>query len=141
MDLPEPSSYQAIGWLVATAAAAIAAINQGHAFVGRITGKENERTISPNPLTVRGEKEYVTKEEFEAAFSEVKDDYARIQASLVELDKGLRSELKNDASAIHEKINGVAISVARVESSDHEKSRLIQQLHDDIRVLISRITK
>ena len=131
--LPDPNSAQSVGWLIIAAGAAMAAINQGHALIRRVSGHEGDRTINPNPLTVRGEKEYVTKDEFNAVMSEVKEDYVQLQATLVELDKGIRMELKSDAEKIHEKINGVALSVARVESSDHEKSNLMRQMHDDIR--------
>lgn len=131
--LPDPNSAQSIGWLFLAGVGLLTALNTGHAFMKRVTGKENERTINPNPLTVRGEKEYVTKDEFNAFMSEVKEDYVQLQATLVELDKGIRMELKSDAEKLHEKINGVALSVARVESSDHEKSNLMRQMHDDIR--------
>lgn len=125
-----------------TAVAALAAgLNQGHSLFGRLTGKENERTISPNPLTVRGEKEFVTKEEFEAFTSEIKADYAKLQEAITAIDKNIRSEMKEDATLLHEKINAFGMSLARTESSDHEKSRLIQQLHEDIRLLITRLAK
>ena len=141
MALPDPNSYESIGRLITAAAAAVAMINQGHAFVGRVTGKENERTISPSPLTVRGEKEFVTKEEFEAFTAEIKGDYAKLQDSLTAFDKSLRGEMKEDATLLHEKINAFGQALARVESSDHEKSNLMRQMHEDIRTFLVRAVK
>ena len=136
--LPDPSSAQSIGWIILAAGAVMAAINQGHALIRRSSGKEDQRTISPNPLNVRAEPQYVSKEDFEAFVAETVRGRDQLHAKLGGMERGLREEMKADVKDLHEKINDVALGVARVETEQRSQGNHLQQWMQDIKDLMKR---
>ena len=136
--LPDPNSAQSVGWLVIAAGAAMAAMNQGHALIRRASGKEDERTISPNPLNVRAEPQYVSKEDFEAFVAETIRGRDQLHARLHGMERGLREEMKADVKDLHEKINDVSLCVARVETEQRSQGNHLQQWMQDIKDLMKR---
>lgn len=137
--MPDPSTFSSIGWILASLAALFVAINTVDDFVRRrANGGKDIHTIEPNPLTVRQEVEFVTRRDFEALQVEHRNEREQFNARMSGMELRIREEVKKDVAELHEKMNSVALGVARLESSDNAKEKMMSQMHDDIRELIQR---
>jgi hypothetical protein len=137
--MPDPSTFSSIGWILGSLAALFVAINTVDDFVRRrAQGGKEIHTIEPNPLTVRQEAEYVTRRDFVAMQVEHRRERDQLHAKLGGMERNLREEMKQDVEALHEKINNVALGVARMESESNAHGKILEQMHDDIRELMQR---
>lgn len=136
--MPDPSSFQSIGWLLVCAAAVIASINQIDAFFKRRTGGADRIEVGGQPLLVRADETYVTQKAFDAHVAEARRSYEQIHARLGGMERGLREEVKADIEKLHEKVNTTNIGVARLESETRAQNTMLSQLRDDLAQLLRR---
>lgn len=137
--MQDPQSWSSIGFVLAAFAGLLVSINTiDDFFRRRSNGGKEVHTIEPNPLTVRQEVEFVTRRDFEALQVEHRNEREQFNMRMSEMELRIREEVKEDVAALHEKMNSVALGVARLESSDNAKEKRMAQMHDDIRELIQR---
>ncbi len=83
--------------------------------------------IDPQPLQVQAAAEYVSKEVFDAAVTEVKEEQSRLFSKLGGMERGLRDEVRRDVAELHEKVNGVSVQVGALsKATDLQNQQLAQ---------------
>ena len=136
--MPDPASFQSIGWLLVCAAAVIASINQIDAFFKRRTGGADRIEVGGQPLLVRADETYVSQKTFDAHVAEANRHYEQLHARLGGMERGLRDEVKADIEKLHEKVNATNIGVARLESETRAQNTMLAQVRERLDRLISR---
>ena len=135
-QMPEPSTYQAIGWLVVTVAAAAVGFN---AIKKAVVGMKDK----PTPAEVQNDSakryqplgDYATQEDLDRLQEEIQEDRRLAQASRERIDieiKGVQRDLsamerrlnesgEKRAKETHDRINLVLEAVAELRGEVHAR--------------------
>jgi hypothetical protein len=121
--LPEPASYNAVGWLVVSGAALLAALNQGDDFIARRKGKPptGELQIASDAITLRVRK-------LEENYSSIREELAATRETIIsegddrrmsidtKLDR-LRLETKADLKSLEDKLERTVTVINQANES------------------------
>jgi len=119
--LPDPQSFQAIGWTVVILGALITGLNQALKFADRFKPpRTRENLIQPQPLMVSQAPEPVSVKAFQDHVLRSADERKEIFNKLDDLNDGiavrveaLRQETKNDFIGVHQRMNIIAEKMPR----------------------------
>jgi len=136
-QLPDPASYQAVGWLVVIVAGIATGVNQVLKLVDRVKGKGN--LIAPQPLEVREAKELVREQDCVGRHREITQQLRQVQSQraqdlkegaesrrglyerlesfrrdMTEMERRLSAENETRAKDLHNRINDILGAVAEV---------------------------
>lgn len=104
--MPDPTSFQGIGWLIVGLASLLVMLNQGLKLSDRFKPKD----FVP-PLHAQ----FAERAEFERYVQHNSEEHAALHSRIGGAERGLRQEIKTDIQAIHERINDVLKAVSRME--------------------------
>lgn len=136
--LPDPTSAQSIGWLILSCFALAGGLNQLHALARRVSGREEEHHIKPNPLVVRAEDQWVPRHQFDAHVAETRRTTEHIMAKIDSIEQNMKEELDQKIAAVHEKCNEMAIQLSAVGREVEMSSAQLNVVASDIKQLLSR---
>lgn len=94
--------------------------------------------VAHQPLEVKQHIRAITEHELQEIKSKQEADRAYFADRLDHLDREFRSELKKDATALHEKINSVAMDVAGLKSATQLQNQYLAQISTKLDSLNSR---
>lgn len=119
-ELPQPSSFESIGWLVVCLGSVALLLNQGWAFVQNIRG--------PHPQPPNGQLEAARQQlELRVMELEQRREEDRVQAS--ERRKAIYEEMRTDRQNRAQEVKDV---YARIERMEKETNRMIRELPHEI---------
>ena len=114
--LPDPSSFQALGWTVVILFSLIGGTNQ----ILRLTDRFKEpaartNNIHPQPLVVARDKEFVELHFCEAQHEKLDQERKELFSKIGGVERGaaarmeeLRREIKSDFVGVHQRMNDIA---------------------------------
>ena len=131
-ELPMPDSGPGIGWLLVGLGALFAILNQGAEFFGRFRkSATTETTLTNQPITVRAEAEFASKDEHEGLRAEFADFRDEIRAAFDEAGHTSRqsrekiyNELRRLAELMSSNTTKTELTHHRVETLDAKIDRL-----------------
>lgn len=94
--------------------------------------------VAHQPLEVKQHIRAITEHELQEIKAKQEADRAYFADRLDHLDREFRSELKKDATALHEKINSVAMDVAGLKSATQLQNQYLAQISTKLDSLNSR---
>lgn len=134
----DPSSAQSIGWLVLSCFALAGGLNQLHALAKRWRGTEDGVSIRPQPLIVRAEDQWVSKQQFEAYQLETRRAIENIFSKIGGVERGFKAELDEKIRAVQEKVNDMAVDLGAVKREAEIHTAQLNVMSSDIKQLLSR---
>jgi hypothetical protein len=108
--LPESTSDASIGWFVGTAAASALAYREISAWVRQAAGKGEQSEITNNPLNVRLQDAYVTRDEFVSMRAELHQMARRLDA----IPDTLGAASEDRLLRVHQRIDEMQKEIAQL---------------------------
>ena len=117
--LPDPTSYQAIGWLIVALAALVVILNNGLKLADRMKGKPPASQVAAESA-----EKFVSKPEFREHVHRSDVEHQNIWKKLGGLERGLGAEMK-------------AMEL-RIQESDEHRS---EKLHDRVNEVLAAVSE
>lgn len=128
--MTNPSSHEAIGWLIVAIVALVTGVNQIWKLSDRIHGRHREQSITPQPLLVATPEQFARQEEFA---EHVRDNSQKFDKLALQREEDLRiaalarRKMHEDIQAVGRE---VAALTATTETQTNQLGRLDKKLDD-----------
>lgn len=117
--LPDPASYSAIGWLLVSAAALAAALNQGLKLLDRWKDKP-----APGDVALHSATTFATKQDCLNNHRRADEELQKIWSKIGGMERGLTTQIQE--------------MERRINKSDEDRSK---NLHDRINDILAAVSK
>jgi len=94
--------------------------------------------IRPQPLIVRAEDQWVSKQQFEAYQLETRRAIENIFSKIGGVERGFKAELDEKIRAVQDKVNDMAVDLGAVKREAEIHTAQLNVMSSDIKQLLSR---
>ena len=132
--LPAPDSPQAVGWMVLTIFALIGGVYYILCVWRMITGKDDEKTISPQPLVVKAHSESSSREELEKIETQL---HGRLKRERAEID----ARIERVEEAASERADKLEKKIDDNTSLTTAMSGEVKHINQNVQLILTAITR
>ncbi len=136
----DPTHFSSSGWIIVCLAALAVSWNQIDDWVKRRSGNDAQR-IGPQPFEVRPAAEHVPRAEFDRHVEKNTERHGQLFDAIETVKDNAGEALRNETTAIREKINKVATDVAGLAKATELQNQHLAGIQASLNRVLERMPR